>query len=265
MSDTIRDLYEWYPLLPWNLPQNNDALKNILDIRLVIQIPAGDRYPGTGIAGVAASQLMNAFSVVLTSIDETTATFMIRGRLNKTMQSDAGVFRSVSVPVLKGRDSTPTVSSYVVVDADNPPTWVSTNELVCVHPNALLFLQETPSIKFRDRPCKSVTSDDAVGNDTANYALANDYVLTPMAFADGFNVAVMAETGTIRFLCGSALGRGLYREPPYSDVDTYATAEPVGLRSINGLYGNVDINGTGSVLVNISTDQIQIQRATSSE
>jgi len=244
MASDIRDLYEWYPFLPWTIEatQYNEVLKHVLDIHLVIELPPGARVIGTGIVPRSSlpSRNVQAFRAYVTRITGTVADFSIRmadGQEDTIIMTD--------VPVFTDRDAVPLTNQCYVV-TDQSISWSSdTGGAVVVHPNALVFLQRIMSLTLMQRVSDDVAWDVDHEEETPciGCTVPND------AFVDGYNTTVTMSGDTLTFYAGAGVGRGIWKTPPYSNIDEYVPWDFDGLRSINGQTGMVGIQAQAPVTI----------------
>lgn len=230
MDNSIRDMAVWYPLVPSagnaSVPS---FVKNVLDMKVYVRMYAEDfeqQVDGMNIDMLDA-WLVSESSV---SISRTGATPVI-----------------CQLQVYVGRDSRPPAGTSYIVLAENTSM---TGGPFRVHPDCFVFMQDAPAIQLMDRG--SINSTDGrpmEGGGRINGANGDPTPVasTELRFADGYNVLASYLDSTITFDGLGGYGKGVYTEPPYSDVSVYSTHPGKGLRSINGITGAVSIEA-GSVL-----------------
>ena len=237
MTEPIRDLANWYPLLPsGSMPS---AAKDVLDVRVIVKLPAEDyAYQVNGVAKDMCSAVLDSFSSSVATVSVTLPD---------------GVRQQMSIPVYVGRDAGPAPGGSYVVIAKTQPGVSAVDRRI--HPDCLLFMQDAPTVTFMNRG--SVSKIDARpgqhgGRQDGATGDPTPVSLNPLSFEDGYNVSVSVVDGSLVFTGAAGAGAGVFTSSPYSDVASLATTPGKGLRSINGKTGDVVI--TGSDVVDVSVD-----------
>lgn len=216
MIEAVKDLAVSYPFIPGSTVP--EALKHIKDARIVFELPA-NTYRQSG------SNTLQ-FYAELVSISPTKAVFHV-------VCTPFGVDANVTVPVNVGIFNVPMGNSYVLVD--EPVTYTGSHML---HPDCLIFLQKAPKLSVADRT--NVRSDDSYSSEVYGFG-------PTIAFADGYNVSVSGNESMVVFNGGEGSGLGIWLTSPWIDVKDSTLRAAVGLRTINGKNGDVQINGSSSV------------------
>ena len=227
MSNTIRDLIAWYPLLPSGTAPP-DAVSKILDMKIIVCLePVDTQY----------DQVYNSpeFSFQLLSISGGSATV-------RRVCPLAGEPANMTINVYVGRDACPpSGESYIVVSES--VSWTGSAE---VHPDCVLFMQRAPVLTFY---ATSLTEAFEVAHTACP--------MLPLSFADGHNMQVEHSSGVLRFISGSGYGLGIFTEPPGGTggvvVDAPAAQISKGLRSINGLTGDVRIHTDSTMQIEVDS------------
>lgn len=230
MDNSIRDMAVWYPLVPDALHTAvPDFVKHVLDMKVYVRLYAEDLVQQTDGMNI---DMLDAWLTGTTTVT-----------VSRTGASPV----VVSLQVFTGRDSRPQAgTSYIVMD-ESVQFYGGPYK---VHPDCFVFLQDAPVIQLMARG--GVMSTDGrpmEGGGRINGAVG-DPVPVPsaeLAFASGYNVQADYLDGTLSFDGMSGYGAGVYDTPPYVDVSAYSTRPGKGLRSINGVTGDVSIEA-GSVL-----------------
>ena len=133
------------------------------------------------------------------------------------------VDKEVTAPLYVWTTNCPSTGSYVIVDDINAfENVASTGLSYVVNPDVLVFMQEAPVIRYGTTALSEVIS-----------------------FTSGYNTNVsLSATGlTVYGAVGSGLGT--YRAYPTGiDEDTFEARQNFGASSINGIQGNVWLDGT---------------------
>ena len=234
MSDSpLYDLNTAYPFV-WSSGTFPETLKNVLDMRLTAVLPSTSAVP----------ELLSC-AIHLTHMDSS------GGQAELILSDNNGsIFLSSSyaIPVLT--EGTTTTSSFIALDHVPESAWSGS---IDIHPDCLMLMQEAPVITANITTEYATTSSACIHSGAT---LKNGDVLS---FMDGYNVAISAEElkggATVTFDCGSENGLGIWTTSPWSHsggsipLNTFSIT---GLRSINGVTGDVRILGDASVRVTTS-------------
>lgn len=237
MSEPIRDLAVWYPLLPSGSTVPELA-RQILDMRVIVTLPPmdyADNDEGVGI-DMCFAELVSAGSAAL-GVDVTL--------------SDASVVH-VDVPVYIGRDAQPAPGGSYAVCSASPANQVVSYQ---IHPDCVLVMQDAPELVFMDRG--PVSKSDATvqpdGSRTDGKTTSpSPAALDPYAFADGCNVSVSVLDGALTFTGTPGGGSGVWTTSPFVDLSVLPDTPGKGLRSINGMTGDVILEGSSSVGITVA-------------
>jgi hypothetical protein len=228
-----------------------DVAKNILDMRVYIDVPVGDlRVHGQdAIIETQGRAMLTAVSANSLSVEVT------RGHMQGNYQSEAAPSQTYAVPVFLPEDPIPaTTKSYVVCrQRPEPATLAMPYE---IHPNCLFFAQASPSVEFMERgPVDSTDGQiDPVSGDRINGA-ERQYPwvasLPVLSFEDGYNVKVSGGDSLLVFTGAVGAGKGIWTQSPFSDIPDWNTQPGRGLRSVNGQTDIVSFAGSNSVNVRV--------------
>jgi len=249
----IRDLSEWYPLLPGKIGNTtavetavDAALSNILDIRITLELLPGNPGPANSYNYDAiVCRLVRVYRTYENDVEVWKADIKIDGLyipVNGVLtNSGTGQTLVVTLPVYAGRNTLPaTAANYLLLEhfaeLDNI-------EYV-IHPDCLTVYQKPPSLTFFERA--GVRKEDRPGNDQAT---RKDRVeMQPLSLADGHNVTVELIGDILTFTGDDGVGLGVYTIPPYIDEDvSYSVSPGKGLRSINGYTDNVTLDTSRTI------------------
>ena len=234
MANDIRDLVEWYPFIP-TVPEMPAFAASVLDLKVLVELDAS----------YAEAAATGAFGhIKLMSVDAYTRTAKVRIYSNPDshplFRNDT--YKEIDVMVHRSTETIIRGYSYMVVtDLED-----YAGDPLEVHPDCIQFRYAAPKLILQDRG--PVLSDDTAEDDPVDVPVG-DYV-----FTDGNNTLVEWRNATVMFTGGSGLGLGIYNDPPYSDVATYAVESNVGLRSINGSTDAVSISGSDTIDTDVSLD-----------
>jgi hypothetical protein len=166
----------------------------------------------------------------------------------------ASGYADMTIPVLSGQynDGNPW-ESYIIMSSgayslssDTAPDGLE------IHPDCLEFMQAPPSLVFEDRGAvSSIDGISGVDGRVGNYVPISG----SMDVVNGHNTLVVMSGGVMTITGGAELGQGVYTSSPYSDSATapISASQTVGLRSINGFTGGVQITGTPNISVTADT------------
>jgi hypothetical protein len=240
MTEAIRELSNWYPLLPSGSSVPTVAA-NLLDMHVIVPLPAksyASQLNGTGL------DMCAAYLVSVTSSTVSVAARMCDG---STIQ--------VTATVYVGRDAVPAPGESYAVFAAQPAS--ASGLSLQVHPDCLRFMQTAPQPTFMLRG--NVMSDDATpdgqgGRINGSTGAPQPAVMSPLSFEDGNNVSVSVADDILVFTGASGAGTGQWTESPYVDTVMFPTSPGKGLRSINGQTGDVVLEGSEVVDVSVDYD-----------
>lgn len=254
MANTVRDIREQYPFMasqsafaeePWL----STALQRLLDARVVVHIAAGEL--GTE---------DDDFRLKLISLSSAEAVFALEGLPHAKN-------RTINVPVYCGRDNL-SVSvygaseSWIIAETAFCSESMSTHTLdaqVYLHPDCIVLEQDKPRLMLLSRAYGTMDSDEAPGMqwlldvDEDIDLPDNLYGQAPsevIAFVDGHNTEVTSTSGVITITGAAGAGLGAVAPSSYADASELSDAGTfTGLRTINGISGQVGIVGGGAVSV----------------
>ena len=272
MANSTRDIRERFPLIadengleaaPWL----RLWLPTVLDARVSVRLPARD---------------LDAFDVSfrlrLLAVSPTDAEFGMDG----IELSDS----TVHVPVYVGRDAVEASrysgtaswlkvdSSYLDMVSDRTVLPVAAD--ICLHPDCLDLTQLRPAIYVLPRSYTEMADDidpqypagamDISGSECVLELPAGvaSSAVPVIAVADGKNTSAEGDTGsgTVSITGGAGLGLGMIDRTEWADGEETEREETfTGLRSVNGLSGDVSIEGRGAVSVVAGDDGRLIIRA----
>lgn len=247
MSESIRDLAGWYPLLP-NGTTIPDAAKNILDMRVHAMLDPGDfTIHGSGATAVSVAR---AF---LTGMSSSSATVVVRSLPSRWMWDVDSVETTYTIPVYVGRDAVPPPGEPYVVCAATPAA-VTFDPPYEIHPDCLVIMQRSPSLWFMLRgPVSSTDAQPTAAGriDGRVDPLPTAATLSKLSFEDGFNVSVSGSESSLVFTGNAGAGAGVWTVSPFNDVQAWNTRPGRGLRSINGQTGAIMLEGSPSVNLSV--------------
>ena len=237
---SLRDLSVWYPLLP-GVDAASGVPKLVLDMRILVLLPA---------TNVDEQDSFNLYMSSLTTTEMTVNVVM-----------NANTIDTLTVPCYIGRDSRPNIGqSYVILDEavndSTDPLWEDAP--LKIHPDCVLFRKARPKLYIHDRGAVSKTDNVNGVDGRVTPGDMPAYSMSTLSIENGHNIAVEYEDSAIRFTGGGGAGKGLYTIPPYSDLSTYELEPSHGLRSINGISGNVQMSGVGDVLLTAAVEDKDI-------
>ena len=230
--DSIVSLQTYYPFTSPSEDAMQKAVQQlVLDARLYVTLPASFTEP---------PQIGEWLTAELTGV-ETTAT-----DANFTFTIEC---QSLSQPItieLSGvdyRDPVP-AGSFVLINKDLLSAGMSLPiSGLPLHPSCLVIWQETPVIQLR-----TTTSMASDGSRATSVVSLTDGA----KFRSGYNVSAGVRNGTLYFRGYAGGGIGRYSLSPWSDISELYPKRARGLRSINGLYGDVVITGSRTAAVTVS-------------
>ena len=237
MSEPLRDLSVWYPLLPAGA-EVPELAKQLLDMRVVVKLPPMDYPDNDDSVGIdmCHAELVSANDAEL-GVDVTLP--------------DASVVH-VDVPVYIGRDAQPAPGGSYAVCSTAPASQVAGYR---IHPDCVVVMQDAPELVFMDRG--PVSKADAAaqpdGSRTDGKTTSPSPVaLDPYVFADGCNVSVSVLDGALTFTGTPGGGAGVWTTSPFVDLSVLPNTPGKGLRSINGMTGDVILEGSSSVGITVA-------------
>ena len=263
MADTIRDLEEWYPILPGAAADKSIA-KSILDIRLILPMPT--LSPGAEVGGRLDQNEVpidpEDYGIHIIEIDGATVYFRIDA-------VDMELYFSLTACI--GRDASP-LDDYNSGDPETNGGYIvmSTDEIhwsgdLKVHPNCMIVFPALPDIEFSVRPSSYISVCDGASLEDGGvedcYTGPKTFIRysqwgSLIPFISGNNVSVSWSGGTVYMNGRAGGGIGYYEKPPFFDAKEIDPAGPSGLRSINGIYDNVTISGGSPIEVSTSSDNV---------
>jgi len=211
MLDSLIDLQISYPFLPTAIKP--DWFNAIKDIKLTVILTSSETL------SEYKEINDNNIKVVLTGVNVAG----LLARFEVTCRQLGIVDKEVTAPLYVWTTNCPATGSYVIVDDINAFENVAATGLsYVVNPDVLVFMQEAPVIRYGTTALSEVLS-----------------------FNSGYNTNVsLSATGlTVYGAVGSGLGT--YRAYPTGiDEDTFEARQNFGASSINGIQGNIWLDGT---------------------
>jgi len=213
MLESLKDLYISYPFLP--LPQPPDYFSHIKDVRIVLELPAADLLLGykNGRNGNYIRVWLTGF-VPADGTNEAYATAEI-----ECLQVSDDSF-NVRLPLADWTAGVPATQNWLMCDqallADLPV--FGDSERYELNPDVLVLQQVAPVI------------------------YKNGEALSDLTVENGHNVQVNLTNGQISFYGAPGVGDGLFA--PNTPYQLAAELQAAGARSINGLSGDIRIDGT---------------------
>ena len=142
-----------------------------------------------------------------------------------------------------------------IVEADENGLDPSLYPVLRLHPDCILLAQKPPKLDVWNRP--TVYPDDSLdGKPHAGARYRQQRNCVELVTGNNATVDYDPDSGTITIKGGEGIGKGKFKGLPYSDpahpgalIPNYKPHQAVGLRSINGITGDVNIEGIGIVSV----------------
>ena len=238
MSDhSLYNLNTAYPFI-WKEGVFPDALKSVQDMRFVYVLPSNLKIPSPA-----------AYTFKLKALNNTTATVLFGFQGNNSEKT---------VPVVAA-GANAGGSSFVILDKELSEPWeaAEAEDGADIHPDCLVLLQEAPTLSVE----VTGSYDTDHHRESQMLRIPDSAVLT---FRNGHNVAASGTSQgnvlTLTLDCGSENGLGIWRESPWAD-EGLPTFDAVGLRSINGVAGDVRILGDASVVVDVTVSESVVNLA----
>ena len=238
MLNDLKDMYIMYPFLPVESPP--EWFKQIKYMRLTWLF--GARKP--------VSQTMNGDFMVamVTGVSQERLTIhMVCPYYDMDSEVDISIVR----------DSIPTNASYAYAVGDLPTI---TGLNYRIHPACFVLNQSFPGILFEvpsggSQPSMQVAYDGEDITQTMTGTEVYDISLArPLPFENGNNVEVSGSSDSIVFTGAPGAGKGSTWSTAPISADSLPDYQGKGLRSINGMHGNVIFQGDRSVDVNNTND-----------
>lgn len=229
MFEPIKDRAIAYPFLPNLATEVRELAATVRDLRILI----------------TKEQWAFNKTLVLTTIQENLAIFAI-AVVGNDGTPDLQAATTIEVPITSGVDTIPTGESYMLVDSAFSAIAASTTsaalETLRVCPDCFMFTETAPRISM-------VARTHLTTSDTATCSIKQ--LGSTIKLQNGYNIAVSGDGTHIRWTAQE--GGGIGRIPAGSDVFDNITSMPYvqerGLRSINGLTGNVSITGYSTLSI----------------
>lgn len=218
MLDSLKDMYISYPFMP--LTSAPELFRNVKDIRCFIELPATK--------AISKYKNGNYVRAWLTGINNSTATVEFICE-----QVDlAPAERVLTIPVCNVADGVPTAKSYVLVDSVIAASDIKYE----LQPDTLLFVQKAPRLFINETP------------------VSNSIIHTE----DGYNVSINKAKSGVTIYGAVGAGSGSYNINPMSaDKGPRPEALPAwrvgyGAKTLNGMFGEVSVQGSAKVKVVLS-------------
>lgn len=239
MYNDVYSLYVSYPFLPDTAATAQDlqVLRNILDLRVWVNLAPADP--------VHTDTNLDDWKVVLTGISQDTAYVSF-----SSVSYDTVI--DLDIPVYHVNDDPPAAAeNYVIVrDTPEPYLFVENNFIPRIHPDCCTIHQIPPQLTITQR----YNQDAHTGA-----AEIEDYICPDgcrLIFNEGHNTSVRFHNTYINFNVAPGAGLGKYTEFPWKGYQGKLLTPAGGLRSINGISGNVEILGGPGINVEV-TDSIE--------
>lgn len=142
-----------------------------------------------------------------------------------------------------------------IIKADKEGLEPPSCALLRLHPDCIVLAQKPPKLDVWNRP--TVFPNDGVdGKPQAGARYRQQRNCVELDTGNNARVDYDTDSGTITITGGEGLGKGKFKDLPYSDpghpttqIPDYKPHTAVGLRSINGITDDVNIEGLGTVSV----------------
>lgn len=215
MLESLKDLYISYPFLP--LPQPPDFFRHIKDVRLVLELPAADLLLGykKGMNGNYIRVWLTGF-VPADGTNEAYATAEV-----ECLQASDDAF-DIRLPLAVWTAGVPATQNWLMCDQE--------------------LLDDLPVFGDSDR--YELNPDVLVLQQVAPVIYKDGVALTDLTVVNGHNVQVNLTNGQISLYGAPGVGDNVY---PANTPELYQLSlalQAAGARSINGLSGDVRIDGT---------------------
>lgn len=217
MYEDIKTLSVSYPIIG----TYNDITKNIVDAKIVVTV------------GEKSITNSGKIQLLITYINNNEAKLVVS-------VLDYGILHITVPVVILSTGGIPCTNSYILIkepfSKDTPA-----NSSYILHPDCLVVLIKAPVIYagFRNGP-SSVTSA------IVKQPIKLDY--NDLKFIDGNNVSFSGAPSSLYIEAGAGFGTGVFDNSPTEDTDNdnqdVTIYKAKGLKSINGISGNVVIGST---------------------
>lgn len=264
MSNTVRELANWYPIIPIPdpsaviTPAPYEIARKITDARIRINVK-----PFATLEYLAYTQ--NAVKATIEAIEDDVAEIAVTSSAEPDIEgaelatSDGLWHVSMLVPVYEDIDSEPYADSFVIVPNSDITIPEALSGRLVLHPSCIEIRQLPPRLMLFDRG-GVYSTDSNTETHVVTPVQTVYYASTSPHLVSGHNVSISVDGQALVFKGASAAGKGVYTEPPYVDPDvTYAVHKGRGMRSVNGFTGNVSIVGDASVLVTTQENEGDIE------
>lgn len=245
MLNDLKDLNISYPFMP--VASMPEFFGNVKNMRVLIELPAMQPVDN-GKNGDFITAILKGFH----NADGDKARVHI-------VCASYGYAEDIEVPVFYG--TLPTGNSWLYTDGPVPMTLDMNYR---IHPSCLIFQQLAPVLHL-EMPSSGLPPVDV--------KLEDDDVLSPymldtdlftwddwLELVNGNNVEVSGSSDSVVFMGAAGIGRGTFPVSPYTTDSSVNGRRGVGLRSINGLAGNVLIQPDRSV--DIREDELAVGGST---
>ena len=243
MLNDLKDLNISYPFMPVEeTPAFFTAVKNM---RIIIELPA--------MQPTVADRNGDFITAYLTGIVGSTATVHV-------VCHWYGYNENIDVPIVYG--GIPTGNNWMY--ALDAVTWPENapEEGYRIHPACLAFQQKAPTLYIEGSttgtPPIVTYPEDPDDEYMSPYLLDTDMIAWEdwLELENGHNVEVSGSSDSVVFTGAVGIGKGVFPAKPYVTDDDWSYKKGLGIRSINGLTGDVLILGERSVDVSGTTSLI---------
>lgn len=244
MLTELKDMSISYPFLP--IAQQPDFFRNVKYMRVVVVLPAMQPINMNKNGDFIKAALVGIADPMIALVRVTCPAYDYE--------------ENIQVPIFY--EQMP--KGYSWMYADGSPEWPYNfpEEGYRIHPSCLVFQQAAPLLKIEGTtsglPPVIIQMDD---DDTVSpYMLDTDLFQydDTLELENGHNVEVSGNSSAIVFMAAAGIGRGIFQAKPYTQADNLAGKRGVGMRSINGLTGNVLMHGDRSVEVDMTGNTVMI-------
>ena len=251
MANNIRDLAEWYPFIPpaGDLTERQlEFIRNILDIHIVIEVPATDILYDMAVNGRSPiDRIQLGYG----------NTLWCYGEIFTAIESHGYNYMQIHPSVIIGRDSElPYYTSYILQEKSLEYPGAQGGAGYDIQLRCCDIIQQAPELYMRERTL--------VQMDEAQAVVQRKELVT--SFRNNHNVDLSFENNILRWNGAPGAGTGLWETQPYVDAPSnYSTQEhpykeegypqlpAAGLRSING-ERDIIFSGGPSIDVAVSTE-----------
>jgi len=223
MPLSATDLSVYYPFLPGETRE--PAILNILDAHILVRPPAGDNI---------GCPCGDNVVITLGSITASTVTFLVTiGEYEHISTATAAIYTDPSTAC--GSENW-----VLVKQIPGTPDLRTITGVWRLHPSCLTIIQQPPL--FRVVPYGNIS----IAGTGTSYAIKTLTDGSMLSIHNGYNISVSRTGNTVTLLAASGAGRGSYSYLPFSEFSGKTITQGRGLRSINGVTGDIQLLSYGA-------------------